>query len=82
MRKRIDECLFCSSRTCRTRIVRPEEPHYDEVACNRHISELEKHSDVVLGRKNGVMRHHISSLGNLKRGENINNMLEVNENEN
>lgn len=66
---RKDQCLFCKSRRCHIRIVRYEEPKYDEVACNRHILELEKHSDEVLGYKNGVMRHHITSSGQLKRGE-------------
>ena len=69
MKKRKDECLFCSSRTCNTRIVRQNEPKYDEIACYKHIEELEKHSDEVLGYKNGVMRHHITSTGQLKRGE-------------
>jgi len=69
MRK--DQCLFCNSRSCNTRIVRLEEPKYDEVACRRHIEDLEKQSDEVLGRGNGVMRHHITSSGQLKRGEQI-----------
>jgi hypothetical protein len=69
MKKRKDECLFCASRSCYTRIVRLVEPKYDEVACSQHISELEKHSDEVLGRRNGVMRNHISSTGRMKRCE-------------
>ena len=69
MIKRKDECLFCKSRSCSTRIVRLEEPAYDEIACCRHIGDLEKHSDEVLGSHNGIMRCHISSTGRLKRGE-------------
>ena len=71
MNKRKDECLFCGSRKCHTRIVRLEEPSYDEVACHKHIEELEKHSDAVLGCKNGIYRNHISSCGTrkLRRGE-------------
>ncbi|ABR46631.1 hypothetical protein Amet_4379 [Alkaliphilus metalliredigens QYMF] len=37
MTKIKDECLFCSKRICNTRIVRTEEPQYDEVACYQHI---------------------------------------------
>lgn len=69
MKKRKDECLFCSSRSCRCRIVREEEPVYDEVACANHISDLEKHSDEVLGRGNGIMRWHLSGNSQYKRGE-------------
>ena len=70
MIKRKDECLFCNSRTCHTRIVRLEYPRYDEVACDKHIVELEKHCDAVLGCKNGIVRNHCSSCGTqrLKRG--------------
>ncbi len=69
MRK--DQCKFCNSRSCYTRIVRFEEPFYDEVACSKHISDLEKHSDKTLGIKNGIIRTHISSCGKLKRGEEV-----------
>ena len=71
MKKRKDECLFCNKRSCYTRIVKLEEPTYDEVACRNHVEELEKHSDKVLGCKNGVMRNHLTSSGQLKRGETI-----------
>ncbi len=67
MRK--DQCKFCESRSCYTRIVRTEEPVYDEVACGKHITNLEKHSDFVLGTNNGIIRTHISSFGKQKRGE-------------
>jgi hypothetical protein len=69
MAKRKDECLFCKSRNCHTRIVRLEKPQYDEVACNVHIFELEEHSDIVLGSKNGLMRWHMSGTSRHKRGE-------------
>jgi hypothetical protein len=72
MKKRNDECLFCGKRSCSTRIVRLETPTYDEIACDKHIADLEKHSDEVLGSKNGVMRCHITSSGRLKRGEPLN----------
>jgi hypothetical protein len=69
MKKRKDECLFCSSRTCSTRIYRREIPIYDEIACGKHVSDLEKHSDEVLGTKNGIMRTHVQTTGKFKRGE-------------
>jgi hypothetical protein len=67
--KRKDECLFCSSRNCHTRIYRREVPIYDELACGKHIEELQNHADKVLGRRNGVYRNHVSGTGNYKRGE-------------
>ena len=67
MNKRKDECLFCTSRTCYTKIIAK---NYQEIACSKHISDLEKHSDEKLGRKNGVKRIHQTSIEKLKRGEN------------
>jgi hypothetical protein len=69
MKKRKDECLFCTSRNCYTRIYRREVPIYDELACRRHVEELQKHSDEVLGTNNGIYRNHISGTGTFKRGE-------------
>jgi hypothetical protein len=69
MAKRKDECLFCSSRTCSTRIYRRDVPIYDELACDKHILDLEKHSDEVLGSHNGIMRNHVQGSGKYKRGE-------------
>ena len=69
MTKRKDECLFCSRRSCNTRIVRLVELKYDEIACSDHIEDLEKHSNEKLGKENGIMRDHISSTGKMKRGE-------------
>lgn len=69
--KRKDECLFCSNRKCYTRIAREEEPRYDEIACNSHILELERHSDEILGRQNGIMRWHITGNSQQKRHEEL-----------
>jgi len=69
MKKRKDKCLYCSSRACYTRIVRLETPEYDEVACPRHVLDLERHSDTKLGTKNGIMRCHISGCSKQTRGE-------------
>ena len=75
-KKRKDECLFCNKRMCYTRIVRIEKPYYDEVACGNHINELEKHADETLGGKGSkVYRHHISSTGQVKRGDDIYEIL-------
>jgi len=41
---------------------------YDEIACSKHILELEKHSNEVLGTKNSVMRCHISGTTKQCRG--------------
>jgi len=68
MKKRIDECFKCSKRKCRTRIVTPD-MKYDELACNDHIRDLELHTDNVLGKDRGVMRHHISSTAQQHRGQ-------------
>lgn len=67
MKKRVDECLFCRSRSCYTKIC-TDDFIFDEVACNNHILDLEKHSDKVLGKDNGVMRSHVTSTARLKRG--------------
>jgi len=67
MKKLINECQFCKSRFCYNRIVREEEPRYDEVFCNKHIDEAEKESDRVLGAP-GYKRAYISGTGIQKRG--------------
>jgi predicted metal-binding protein len=72
MNKRKDECLFCTSRKCHTRIVRQEKPSFDEIACDNHSKELYKFANLALGGKgSGVFRHHISSTGILKRGDDV-----------
>jgi hypothetical protein len=68
MGKRIDECLFCSSRKCHARIVRSLEPKYDEIACDKHVRDLQLHNDEALGKNNGIMRVHQSG-SRVKRGQ-------------
>jgi len=72
MRK--NQCLFCTSRKCGTRIVSTEDngKTYDEVACDRHSADLHKHSDIVAPK---VMKLFMSSTGVLKRGEDISSNL-------
>jgi len=68
--KRKDECLFCNSRKCYTQIYREADemgPAYNEIACSKHVEELGKHSDEVLGSHNGVMRVYVSSSSRLTR---------------
>lgn len=72
MRK--DQCLFCYSRKCNTRIVSTADngATYDEVACVKHSEKLHKHSDEKAPK---VMKLFQSSTGNLKRGEDISDSL-------
>lgn len=74
MRK--DQCLFCTSRNCYTRIVSSDDngATYDEVACSRHSDALYSHSDKIAP---GVMKLFISGIGREKRGAEIESMLEV-----
>jgi len=53
------KCKFCRSYNSRTRIV-SKDGTYDEVACIKHIKELEIDSDGFLGFHNGRIRMHIS----------------------
>lgn len=62
-----DQCRFCGSRKCYTRIA-TNNRGYDELACYQHIKELERHSDETLGVHNGVLRWHLSSSRPLMRG--------------
>lgn len=75
MGKRKNECLFCTSRKCSTRIVSTEDNGkiYDEVACSKHSADLHKHSDAAAPK---IMKLFMSSTGALKRGEDINSELE------
>lgn len=68
MRKRKDECLFCTSRSCFERVVSSGDNGqlYDEIACTRHVSELHRHSDK---KAPGVKKNFISSIGRQKRGD-------------
>lgn len=72
MRK--DQCLFCTSRKCYSRIVSTKDngATYDEVACYKHAHDLDKHSDE---KAPGVMKLFISSTGTLKRGVDISDRL-------
>lgn len=74
MSKRKDECLFCTSRKCYTRVVSTADngKTYDEVACSKHICDVEKNSDEVAPK---VMKLFISSTGKLERGEDISDQL-------
>ena len=68
MRK--NQCLFCTSRKCSTRIVSTEDNGkiYDEVACNKHSAQLHSHSDKFAPK---IAKLFISSTGYLKRGVDI-----------
>lgn len=68
MKKRKDECLFCTSRSCFDRVVSSEDDGnaYDEIACMDHIQDLYKHSDKTVP---GVMKIFASSTGQVKRGD-------------
>lgn len=67
-KKRIDECLFCTSRSCFVRIF-SEQGKYDEIACQDHTQQLETHCDNLLGVNNGVLRTYISGSALKRRGE-------------
>ena len=73
MRK--DQCLFCNSRKCNTRIVSTTDNviTYDEVACNKHILLLEKNADQAVPK---VIKLYQSRTSKLKRGAEIKGMLE------
>lgn len=67
-KKRCDECLFCSSRTCHVRIVcKTASETFDEVACRAHVYELEAYADRTLPPSQ--MRTHTTSTDKLRRGE-------------
>jgi len=69
MKKRKDECLFCTSRSCYERVVSSQDKAqlYDEVACNKHIKDLHKHSDEIAPK---IIKYFNSSTGKQKRGDN------------
>ena len=64
MKKRLEACSFCKSRRCYTRIVRFLEPKFDEIACDKHINELEQLADYTLGNHH---RHYIKSTLKIRR---------------
>ena len=57
------KCKFCNSRCCHYRIV-SQDKTYDEVACDKHIRDLEGDADNVL---DGKIRNHISSSAIVSR---------------
>jgi hypothetical protein len=67
MKKRKDECLFCTIRSCYERVVSSDDAGktYDEISCPTHLKDLHKHSDL---QAPGIMKYFISSTGKLKRG--------------
>jgi len=67
---RRNQCKFCTSRKCHTRIV-IKDFRYDEVACTIHTHKLEIDADNTLGRSVGISITHISSTANLRRGEQV-----------
>ena len=65
IQNRVDQCRFCASTSCYTRIVTAFF-EFDEVACHDHIRDLELYADRVL---EGGVRHCITSSDTLKRGK-------------
>lgn len=60
MKKRKDECLFCSSRSCCERVVSTDGGKtYDEVACATHVKALHHDSDA---KAPGVMKTLFQAL--------------------
>jgi hypothetical protein len=69
LKKRKNECLFCTSRKCNHRIVSVDDGKtYDEIACRKHVKELYKHSDE---NASGIEKHHIETTGTLYRSESV-----------
>jgi len=62
---RRDTCFRCRSRRCYYRIY-TSDLTFDEIACNRHRTDLEIHADAKLGNP-GKLRTHLSSSGLVKR---------------
>ena len=62
---RSNQCYFCRSTNCFTRIYTVDLT-FDEIACHDCKDKLVLHADRVLGNP-GKMRHHLSSLANVKR---------------
>lgn len=71
---RTDQCKFCRSRKCNSRIVSSEDngKTYDEVACSKHSSQLDKHSDEVAPK---IMKLFISGTGTYEHGDDISTYL-------
>ena len=70
MKKKPNECFKCKSwGHCSHHVFRLEEPYFNEIACDRHIEDLFKHADEVLGTGNGIFRTHRSSTGSVSRND-------------
>lgn len=69
------KCLFCNSKKCHYRVVTTDDngASYDEVACDKHILDLEKHSDETVP---GSMRLFMSSSDRLERHAPIKHSIE------
>jgi len=69
MKKRPNECLFCTSRKCYTHIYSSDGGKtYNEIACQRHVNELYEHSDKMAA---GVLKRYCTSTGTRDRREMI-----------
>jgi len=60
---RRDQCLFCNSRSCYEDVMTVD-GSYHEIACDRHIKELHKHSDIMA---HGVQKTFKSSTSKQRR---------------
>lgn len=65
MKKRRDECIVCNSRKCNHRVFSVG-LSYDEIACQRHTTELYEHAANVSG-----MKCYFETTGAVKRGEKV-----------
>ena len=59
-------CFECGKYKCYYKIVCYSQP-WEFAACGDHINALEKKADRELGKRNGVMRTHVSSTSPVKR---------------
>lgn len=64
-----NECFKCRSRFCSNGIISSDDDGeaFNEIACNKHVEDLEKYADEVLGKNNGVFRMHSSITGTYSR---------------
>lgn len=69
-----NECLFCESRCCTSRIQLCDFS-YDEIACDRHGDDLISHSNNNIEK--GKLRSHISGSGSMSRRNGENDTKEV-----
>jgi flagellar basal body rod protein FlgF len=69
MNKPSNECFKCKSRFCSSGIISVSDKgeKFNEIACTKHIDDLEEKADEVLGHDNGVMRLSVSTTGGLSR---------------